>query len=1007
MKAADGKANSIFFDAKDYELLNMVNGFLERGLRLDEQEGHSLFYSTLHPHGIKELALSHEIRVAYALVSLLDTIEEGQAQERIRALKSLRTEVLATPGSGFRYNTGRVLIQIMKSLIRAHGNTEQQLCLAHDFRRAATGTRRIVRRLLRRYYLLEMPEQWNQVAFDNHVHDARTKGRKSPTHLIMDAWIKGLRKLDLVYYNFVETGTIAEVLQAAEVMGIKVRVGVEFLVLFRGRLLQIYWQPRGFRDYREMLDFFREKPVQQIMDMGREASLYHQSYVLALLANYNKTLRFELGKTYSLELPEIAEADLLAIVGTGQTSRLHLADAIFKSVNNALAARVPQADPDKDSRSALPYLCPDIINREWLGKGKNPDVFLATDPEEATRLPEIMNIRPAALIEWISSIRSPSHITLNLNNMNVEDVLELLYCSQGRISHLEMYNLKNYEDGRMRDLEAISSLQRAINEGSAVALKRLIRNIVSRQGAEPGEGDERSALFLEILRNISKLQDYYAGKPLGTRIGSDSTSRSTVLQGMGFAFVETLPVRVRRLLQKKESHYRFIPFTQELYYRVSYSLMLHQPLGLPLTRALRKLPGLRNFGKLKQVTWQTDQKTASYSKDARTVVTLGGSSRDQQDACPGQARADENFSPGFAYLNTTLTNALKVVSGFSLAMLTFLYTQSWWVLAWGGPIIWFGITGFRNVLQAVLGGGGLRRTPLLRWNDYLSWTRLCDSLLFTGISVPLLELGVRIMLLEGGLGITSLNNPVSFYTIMSLINGLYISGHNIFRGLPQEAVIGNLFRSVVAIPVSVLYNWIALQIFTSCGWPVIYLEQMAAVLSKLSSDTVAALIEGPADKMEYLRRRYWDYLDRFEQLFNCYARLEVLMPEEDTLDLLRRPKDFVKDPGREAGELEKIIIITALDLMYFWMYQPRARSTLKSLLLNMTEDERVIFANAQLVLTRVREISQLLVDGLMGMNFARPLAFYLATYEGYLQDMSALTGVSLLENIRGPYARQY
>ncbi len=81
----------------------------------------------------------------------------------------------------------------MKELVRAHGNYQRQLELAHDFRRAASGKPRIIREQLRRYHLLEMPEEWNQVTFDDHVHDANTKGRKSATHLIMDAWIKGIR----------------------------------------------------------------------------------------------------------------------------------------------------------------------------------------------------------------------------------------------------------------------------------------------------------------------------------------------------------------------------------------------------------------------------------------------------------------------------------------------------------------------------------------------------------------------------------------------------------------------------------------------------------------------------------------------------------------------------------------------------------------------------------------------------------------------------------------------
>ena len=65
------------------------------------------------------------------------------------------------------------------------------------------------------------------------------------------------------------------------------------------------------------------------------------------------------------------------------------------------------------------------------------------------------------------------------------------------------------------------------------------------------------------------------------------------------------------------------------------------------------------------------------------------------------------------------------------AFLTFALTKDWWVLAYLGAFIWFGITGLRNILQSVLGGGGFRRSRLLNWNDYISWTRITDSLLFT------------------------------------------------------------------------------------------------------------------------------------------------------------------------------------------------------------------------------------------------------------------------------------
>ena len=1014
--ATVARKGSIFFDARDHELLAVVNRILDRDSRVPEEGDRSFYHRALHPHGIKELSMSQEMRIAYAVVNLLDTLEEGQVQDRIAALQALHTEVLSASGSSFRYNTGRVLIQIMKNLIREHGNTERQLRLAHDFRRAATGRRGVVRAMLRRYYLLEMPESWNQIAFDNHVHDANTKGRKSPTHLIMDAWIKGLRKLDVLYYNFVEPMAVAELLQAADIMDIKVRVGVEFQARFRDRFVQLTWQPRGFRDWRDMLDFFQEKPTQHLMRMGREASLYHHEYVMRLLGQYNERLRFELGDEYGVGLPEISDKEILSFVGIGQTSRTHLAELIYRHIRGAFSGRLDELRELREKGSSeekqivqetiekINTLTPDLINDEWLTKSKNPTVTLATDPEEQDNIPEIMRILPMTLVDWLTSIRSPCHITLNLCSLTVEDVLELLWGCEGMISHLEMYNFKNYEDGKMADLEAISELQSAINEGSAVALKRLIRTIIIESDCwGSGRESARCALFMDILRNIPKLQGFYDRRPLGTRIGSDSTSRSSRMHGMGFAFIETLPAKARKVLHEKGSQRRFIPFTQNLYYQLTYSLRGHQPLGIPLTRALRKLPGMGTFGKERKEAWQADEKTARYNKEATVITTLGGFQRDSRfDFCLARNAQCGSTFPGFVYLNTTLTNSLKVALGYFLTAATFLYTQEWWVLAWFGPVIWFAITGFRNVLQATLGGGGLRRSPLLGWNDYLSWSRLCDSLMYTGISVPLLELFVRKLLLEDALGMDSLGEPLLFYSIMSLINGFYIAGHNIIRGLPQEAIIGNLFRSVLAIPVSVLYNTLALQVFLIFDWPMIYLLESAAVLSKLASDTVAALIEGPADKAEYLRRRHWDYVNRFEQLFRCFSRLEVLIPEEDVLELLRRPKMFIKNAGREVQELEKTIIVNALDMMYFWMYQPRARSTLKRKLANMSREERVIFVNAQMVLTRVHEISQMMVDGLVGMRFTHALAFYLARYESYLADISKLTGIALQVYERTP-----
>ena len=224
------KLSGIMFDRRDHGLLTIVNDVLNRH-KLQEYNKRK-FYPHFHPHGIKKLAESRGLRIAYSVIHLLESLEVGKQDERIGALRALRDEVLNASDGAMPKNTARALLQIMKELVRSQGDYNRQLQLAHDFRVTATGRPRIVRKQLRRYHLLEMPEEWNQLAFDDHVHDVNTKGRKSATHLIMDAWIKGVRRLRVIYYNYIQASFAAELLEAAEIMGITMRIGIEFAARF-------------------------------------------------------------------------------------------------------------------------------------------------------------------------------------------------------------------------------------------------------------------------------------------------------------------------------------------------------------------------------------------------------------------------------------------------------------------------------------------------------------------------------------------------------------------------------------------------------------------------------------------------------------------------------------------------------------------------------------------------------------------------------------------------------
>jgi hypothetical protein len=373
------------------------------------------------------------------------------------------------------------------------------------------------------------------------------------------------------------------------------------------------------------------------------------------------------------------------------------------------------------------------------------------------------------------------------------------------------------------------------------------------------------------------------------------------------------------------------------------------------------------------------------------IVTLGGL---QTEVSNGLALHppepwSESRGASWNYMNTGLKNILKVMIGFLPAFMTFFLTKDWWVLAYLGAFIWFGITGFRNVLQALLGGGGFRRSPLLRWNDIVSWDRVTDSLLYTGFSVPLLDYVVKTLLLDRGLGITAAANPWGLYAAIALANGLYISAHNVFRGLPRAAVFGNFFRTVLSIPIAYGLNGLAAELLILGGVAGVelILQNWAAIISKLASDLVAGIIEGTVDRYQNISMRWRDYGIKLSQLFDLYAQLELRFPERTALELLRSAESSENKWTDEIRELRRINIINALDLLYFWMYQPRARTAFKGLLRTMSAEERQILLSSQSVLREVREISLIFVDGLVGKNFSRALSFYLDRSQEYLEAL--------------------
>ena len=82
---------------------------------------------------------------------------------------------------------------------------------------------------------MEVPETGQplkdlHMGWDYHVHDNLSEGRKTPSQVLLDAFIKGISEVVLAHYTLRDENIIREAYQAGQILGIKVQIGIEFSV---------------------------------------------------------------------------------------------------------------------------------------------------------------------------------------------------------------------------------------------------------------------------------------------------------------------------------------------------------------------------------------------------------------------------------------------------------------------------------------------------------------------------------------------------------------------------------------------------------------------------------------------------------------------------------------------------------------------------------------------------------------------------------------------------------
>ena len=825
-------------------------------------------------------------------------------------------------------------------------------------------------------------------------------------------WIKGIRQMTVIYYYCPSTEAISELIEAGQVMGVDVRPGIEVTARLRGKYVQLIWVLRGLHSAREHADFLERAETRAFLDEGRKAVEYNTNAVLDLLRSVNDNHLPRLRAEYALDLPPLDAERFVHFVGVGQPSRAHLVEFLHQGLVAEVQAKLPawreewQKAAGAERRAIeervqrLDAITTQDLASTVLSAAANPDVVDVHIPHDDPSVPDCLRQAPVDLVRRLRQLRVGSAVTLNPSNLTAAEVLEILYDGKAGVTDLEIFNLKDYHQKRNPQTREIAQIVQILNDGNPITCKRMIEELIrdiEKSDEEAAAKADRLSKMRHILGDMQSLLSLYAKTPLGTRVGSDSVGRAHGLSGMGLAVMATLPARAQREFRRRPGTREVIPIATETALVTTW-IPRHSHIRVldVALRFLRRFPGLRELGfDCKEQHQVLPSATVMAAKG--NVITLGGTPEARGNGFSLAPREEANSRPELRWrsLSTGVRDILKVLLGLIPAFVSFRLTKHWWLLAYFGAFIWFGVTGLRNVLQSIVGGGGIVRSELLKWRDLVRWGRVADSLLYTGFSVPLLDWLVKSVILRRGLGVTTATAPLLLYSVMALANGDVPL-------LPQHVPRTAARRGVrQLLPVDTLHSRrIRVQRRPVSGAPGEPDTTRLPRTSRWSPGPPSSArwrptpsppsSRGPPTATSTSASGSVTTRTRLASCSRSTVGSRRCSPPSTWSSRSPRPRSSSGPSARRRSDLETHQIINALDLMYFWMYQPRARLVFEEQLAALepggAADHPAHAAAPRAQAARQRDVPAR--SG--GEEFSPPLAFYLDNMAAYLHDMRLL-----------------
>ncbi len=801
-----------------------------------------------HPAGFVRLITKRRLTIAEAYIKLISHSHSDSYVERIEALQVLMHHVWHAKNLSMPLNTARVQIALMKNAVKMRGNRRAQLELMSDFARASYGQASVIRRLLRELDLLEVPETGDdlsqlQLGWDDHVHDSMTEGRKSPTQLVLDAFIKGMSRITVAYYDVAGRQTYEEIFHAGRILGIRVQIGIEFSVGLKCHRLHYLYIPPQDWEFEKLNSFLNDKAeeLRPFLDGLQENAVRRHATVNSLLDNFNKTGLEVFNESFmelkALQMQPLSWESIETVTAKGQANRIHLGQLIYQSMRPVALKRVlylknqyrtlkarAENDPSssweadrcfrryEDARHVYEELTPSLCAEKYIAPQKQLDYDSAFTSENEV-LPLLK--KTGGYIVFIHPL-----------SQGTQRGIDVLFQNYAYITDIEIFNL-------------VDAIQRDTSE-----IRRFAQLITALINGNP---DQIEILFREWRlapkshKEIQTIIDYIKENPFYMRCASDAVGWSSNIPGMGFIHEDSLTPKALKLLKKNN----------------------HSMVPQPVAELLRIQHGLSQ-----------NEKSAVYLLSSTQIVQTTMNKEDTQPMTPLRF---------WRYLNVNIRSLILAILGFipTYYCLAYILDSNWLGLCYA--IIWFVLTGFRNAIVDVIAASGI--TPSAWEIKNIDRENLCASEFFSGLSVPVLAFakfafdqtwgaftiggqtwGTYDLTAESGFWFTF----IKFWTI-AFTNGLYLVLHNTLRGFEKNAIRGNFFRNVFSWPIATAGSYF----LTPLGVPDI-------VQAKIWSEVVAGFIEGTVKNAKQNKLAQKALFEVYRQilspnpLYALIARLDIL-----------------------------------------------------------------------------------------------------------------------------------